>query len=442
MNPLLKLAEVLPKLGKPIQILGLVVIVAGFVATNIASPNKLPAQVAAGSIGVVFLICGLVFPAIQNFPFRQRVQLVITIFLISLVVILSLLFFVLVQTEAIDLSHHDAQLEERLKRLSDSDSTSRVAAAQDLPEMARQWPSKRGTIAHALANRLESESDSTVIEGISDGLISIGLPEAAKSLVVSNGKLLSDLVRTSGKYAGLVIRKSFPPEGSYYNSADLDQRTPIDLVNAIAMAWSRDPELGNKFDPSKKCITDPSNQTEFLTYYSKDYTDSRYTAWSSPNNALEDAIAETRKELQAAAYAYSVNVFVTARLLRQNSGKLAGTNLERVALYGVDLEGIDLHGVLLPKTILIYSDFSDAILDDADLQGAKLDGTCFQDACLRKAKLAGASFMNWSSSEQLDRNLSNVNLMGADWSKIDDPSSQTKEILQKHVDEKPRRCRR
>jgi hypothetical protein len=74
---------------------GLIVGVAAFVAVRFAAPDAVVAQICAGSIGVLFLIFGQIFQAISHFPERDRVKLVITLFITFLVFILCLVGVIL-----------------------------------------------------------------------------------------------------------------------------------------------------------------------------------------------------------------------------------------------------------------------------------------------------------------------------------------------------------
>lgn len=66
-------------------------LVAGAIATHLAAPNAITAQVTAGSIGVLFIVFGSVFSRLEKFPLKQRARLVLVLFPTFCVFILVLL---------------------------------------------------------------------------------------------------------------------------------------------------------------------------------------------------------------------------------------------------------------------------------------------------------------------------------------------------------------
>jgi hypothetical protein len=76
-----RLVDVAPKLKTPIQLTGAVVAVVAVVATRVVSPNEVISQIAGGAIGILILVFGLLLNVLEKFPDKDRVRLVITIFI-------------------------------------------------------------------------------------------------------------------------------------------------------------------------------------------------------------------------------------------------------------------------------------------------------------------------------------------------------------------------
>jgi hypothetical protein len=67
-----------------------VVAVAGFVATRVVAPEYVHAQIAAGTIGVLFLVFGQVFHHIASFPEIERTKLITRLFFVFVLLVLAL----------------------------------------------------------------------------------------------------------------------------------------------------------------------------------------------------------------------------------------------------------------------------------------------------------------------------------------------------------------
>jgi len=85
------LAEILPRLKKPFQLVGLIMLIAGGVATRAVEPKAVQVTICAGAIGVLFIVFGQVFSAIPSFPAASRVRLILSLFSIFVVFVLALI---------------------------------------------------------------------------------------------------------------------------------------------------------------------------------------------------------------------------------------------------------------------------------------------------------------------------------------------------------------
>ncbi len=92
-----RLVQALPGIRNQIQLTGLVIGVAAFVAVRFAAPDAVVAQISAGAIGVLFIIFGQVLqPIIMNgIPSESRVKFIITLFILFVFFILSLVGMIL-----------------------------------------------------------------------------------------------------------------------------------------------------------------------------------------------------------------------------------------------------------------------------------------------------------------------------------------------------------
>jgi hypothetical protein len=84
-----KLITVVPRLRTKIQLTGMAVAVAAFVASRVYAPDKVPGQVVAGAIGVNIIVFAQVFSHLELIPQRERARYVLWLF--SLFILLTCL---------------------------------------------------------------------------------------------------------------------------------------------------------------------------------------------------------------------------------------------------------------------------------------------------------------------------------------------------------------
>jgi hypothetical protein len=75
-----RLVTILPKLRNKVQATGLAVIVAAVIATRSLAPTDIPAQLAAGSVGILVLIFGQTFSFLNLIPARNRAAYILSMF--------------------------------------------------------------------------------------------------------------------------------------------------------------------------------------------------------------------------------------------------------------------------------------------------------------------------------------------------------------------------
>jgi hypothetical protein len=85
------LANLLPRLKTPIQLIGFVVLVSAFIVIRSIDPNNVPALIAGGAIGVLFLVFGQLFYYLNRFPGPSRVLLVLLALVIFAALVVTLL---------------------------------------------------------------------------------------------------------------------------------------------------------------------------------------------------------------------------------------------------------------------------------------------------------------------------------------------------------------
>lgn len=106
--------EFLPKLRTKIQLLGLIVFAATFVATQLIEPEYLKGAICVGAMGVFFIIFGFVFQYIGTFPPKERSKLIMFLATLFVILVLSMLALATVYTlQAIKTStnsHHRDQV--------------------------------------------------------------------------------------------------------------------------------------------------------------------------------------------------------------------------------------------------------------------------------------------------------------------------------------------
>jgi hypothetical protein len=86
-----RIATILPRLRNRFAATGVVVTIAGFVATRIVAPEYVHAQITAGTVGVLFLVFGQVFHHLRSFPEKDRIKLITRLFLVFVLLVLTLI---------------------------------------------------------------------------------------------------------------------------------------------------------------------------------------------------------------------------------------------------------------------------------------------------------------------------------------------------------------
>jgi hypothetical protein len=85
-----KLANLLPQLKTPIQLVGFIVLVSSLIVIRSIDPNNVLALLAGGAIGVLFLVFGQLFYHLGIFPEPSRVRLVLTALIIFAALVVAL----------------------------------------------------------------------------------------------------------------------------------------------------------------------------------------------------------------------------------------------------------------------------------------------------------------------------------------------------------------
>lgn len=86
-----QLVGALPSLRNKFAVTGVIVAVAGYVATRAVDASAVQAQICVASLGITFLVFGQVFHAIEFFPPKQRSSLVLSLFIIFALLVLGLI---------------------------------------------------------------------------------------------------------------------------------------------------------------------------------------------------------------------------------------------------------------------------------------------------------------------------------------------------------------
>ena len=86
-----RLVDTLPRLRTKMQVLGLLILVVGFVVSQSIPPERVRGTLAAGSVGVFILIFGQVFQSLQHIPARQRHKLILGLAALFVVLVLAAL---------------------------------------------------------------------------------------------------------------------------------------------------------------------------------------------------------------------------------------------------------------------------------------------------------------------------------------------------------------
>src|SRR5438046_224601 len=73
-SPWSNLTAAILKIRNVLQYGGLVITVAAFLIIKLLAPANVHAQISAGAIGICFVVFGLVFPYIRQFPAKDRAR--------------------------------------------------------------------------------------------------------------------------------------------------------------------------------------------------------------------------------------------------------------------------------------------------------------------------------------------------------------------------------
>lgn len=63
-----RIVGALPRLRTKLSVTGLIVAVAGYIATRAVEPSAIQAQISVAALGIVFLVFAQAFHGIENFP--------------------------------------------------------------------------------------------------------------------------------------------------------------------------------------------------------------------------------------------------------------------------------------------------------------------------------------------------------------------------------------
>jgi hypothetical protein len=101
--------KIIPRLRTSIQLLGLIVVAATVVATQVISPIYLRGAICVGAIGAFFIIFGFVFQHLEKFQIHERAKLIMFLSTLFVVLVLSMLalatvFFIEAASDEGDLS--------------------------------------------------------------------------------------------------------------------------------------------------------------------------------------------------------------------------------------------------------------------------------------------------------------------------------------------------
>ena len=112
MHVLQSLVRIIPKLKTPIQLSGLALLVAAVIVVQSISPGNIQAILAAGMIGVSFIIFGQVLQFMDVFPRNQRALLFLGLFIAFDITIVALIALTvsLIRKPTADVTLYDGEL--------------------------------------------------------------------------------------------------------------------------------------------------------------------------------------------------------------------------------------------------------------------------------------------------------------------------------------------
>jgi hypothetical protein len=86
-----QLLNALPSLRNKFAVTGVIVAVAGYIATRAVDPSAIQAQISIAALGIIFLVFGLAFHAIESFPAQKRSSLILSLFVLFSLLVLALI---------------------------------------------------------------------------------------------------------------------------------------------------------------------------------------------------------------------------------------------------------------------------------------------------------------------------------------------------------------
>jgi hypothetical protein len=210
---------------------------------------------------------------------------------------------------------------------------------------------------------------------------------------MSNKRAQVRLARALGRIVGLDLRKvltSGPPENGMPENekkvSEIEFNTIGETVARIAYSrWPLEEVKRPNFIRGGfwlQFFPDTNRQT---------FDNEKFDAWTYPPDDLDHSRRAAMDEVVASVRFLAITSFVLEELVKSNSGKIYGWNLQRVYFVVPDFRHSDLRGIDLSYAQLPMADFRFADLSGANCTGANLDSANFAHGKFERINFRGAN---------------------------------------------------
>jgi hypothetical protein len=292
--------------------------------------------------------------------------------------------------DQIERHHREELFAQSLGQLGSTIPMQRVASIDALSEFSRDTEFRERATA-SLAILLEQETDPSTEEALYKAF-NIASPSNLNALVRANVQAQILLARSYGRYVGIEMGRKFPGSlgsPSIPTKEVTDYERSMIIGEPVASVYYHRRPLEEIV--SHEFIRDAFWLQSFPDTQREIFNTEKNGAWASPPKDYELAKQSSLTDIRHSARYLELTSSILENVLRTNSGRVQGWNLEGTYLVVADLRYLDLHGILISKAHLEMADLRSANFSNAICIGTDFDGANFSGAKMAWSNLTGAN---------------------------------------------------
>ncbi len=256
-------------------------------------------------------------------------------------------------------------------RSSGAETLARIAVSKDFDAELREQATA------VLASRLGYEEEQGVFSSIARGLERVGTA-ALPMVVEQNRRAAVAVVRAIGRYAGL----SSCAVHTFTDPLREAQVTSLSTYLRLMQVPAEETYIGHRIPTFDVVALTRSTYSSNFALEWRRYRDMDLSDCSN------DEIASARKDAEGANRRLIATSFALTSLIRRNSGKLNGAQLQGIVVTSGELAGVSFDGASLRNSFfradLSNADFAYCDLTDSDLSHAALNRATFVAADINR----------------------------------------------------------